>query len=234
MQSPINLNEPSSVTATAVQPQTTAKRRWRRTLAALSFGPGTGIALLPLIAGLLPTVMFTVAPMAFGGPMPGGVAVAASASVALTVLLAIGGWSIGRGGARNLTHMANSTARLQDAAAVTLHQTLALDRISASIMLIDGENKITYLNKSVQSMLKAAENDLQQELPDFRVESLAGESIDIFGDGTLSRIGRSADSATPRRKRIQVGGRTFDVVASSFTDESGQALGTAIEWTDRT
>jgi methyl-accepting chemotaxis protein len=224
-------SETSSTTDAAAQP---ARTRGWLDMALPRVGLAGSAALLPLVAGVVSTAMFFVVPMMLGGSMPANSGTAVLAGVAPAILIALGGWRLGRGAAHDLAQMAASITQMQAAAAASLRKNLALDSIAANVMLADETNNIVYLNKTVTGMLKAAEGDLQQELPDFNAESIIGKSPDLFGNGISQWINRSADSTAPRRKRFQVSGRTFDLVATSVIDQAGHNLGTAVEWTDRT
>ena len=60
------------------------------------------------------------------------------------------------------------------------HRSLALDALSARVMLADPEFRITYLNRSLSQFLKEAEPQLRQVWPAFSVEGLVGRKIDAF------------------------------------------------------
>jgi methyl-accepting chemotaxis protein len=232
MQPPNPISEASSITATVAQPQSPVVRGWSGRLPTLRPGLEARITALPLVAGLLPMLAAIVVPAIFGGP--GNLGTAVMVGIALTALLTIAGWRIGRSAARDQAQMAGSMAGMEAAAAASLSKTLALDGIAASVMLTDDKNHIVYLNKSLKGMFKAAESDLQQELPEFNAESLIGRSVDLFGSSIFGRGGRSAEPPATRRTRIQIGGRTLDLVASPIVDHDGRRLGMVIEWLDRT
>ena len=56
----------------------------------------------------------------------------------------------------------------------------ALDAVQTNVMIGSADNNIIYMNDSVVAMLRAAEDDIREELSDFRVDNLQGANIDVF------------------------------------------------------
>lgn len=46
---------------------------------------------------------------------------------------------------------------------------MAMDALTASVMVVDAGFKIVYLNEAIMSLLRAAEADIAKELPGFNV-----------------------------------------------------------------
>ncbi len=114
----------------------------------------------------------------------------------------------------------------------SLRVKIALDNVSTGVMIADNNFNIVYINPSVQKMLKAAESDIRQQLPDFNADKLLGVNIDSFHKnpahqrGLLSRL--SSTYATP----IRIGPRTFALVANPVFTDTGERLGAVVEWAD--
>ena len=110
----------------------------------------------------------------------------------------------------------------------------ALDNCSTNVMIADGERNIIYMNKTVTAMLQNAEADLRKALPSFSVNKLMGGSIDQFHKHPEHQQRLLATFTSTFRTQIEVGGRTFGLVANPVMSDSGERLGSVVEWNDRT
>ena len=110
----------------------------------------------------------------------------------------------------------------------------ALDVCDTNVMIADNSFNISYLNTAVHTMFKDAESDLKKDLPDFRADGLIGKNIDVFHKNPMHQRHVLAEMTKPFNSRINVGGRTFDLIATPVKDERGQRLGTVVEWADMT
>jgi methyl-accepting chemotaxis protein len=90
------------------------------------------------------------------------------------------------------------------------------------------------MNDSVQAMLKVAESDLRKELPNFTATKLLGESIDSFHKNPAHQRGMLKALNATYRTQIVVGGRTFALIANPVLSDSGERIGSVVEWNDRT
>ena len=96
---------------------------------------------------------------------------------------------------------------------------IALDNVSANVMIADNDCNIIYLNPAVMGMLKNAEADIRKQLPDFSTESLRqpGHHADGRGDPAERGAGRRS------RGRRRIAGRTgAEPVAVSQRVQAGQ------------
>ncbi|MCO6057689.1 methyl-accepting chemotaxis protein [Pseudomonas sp. MOB-449] len=110
----------------------------------------------------------------------------------------------------------------------------ALDNCSTNVMIADGERNIIYMNKTVTTMLQNAEADLRKALPSFSVNKLLGGSIDQFHKNPEHQKRLLATFTSTFRTQIDVGGRTFGLVANPVISDAGERLGSVVEWADRT
>ena len=110
----------------------------------------------------------------------------------------------------------------------------ALDKVSANVMLADTDLNIIYLNDTVKDMFQRVESDLRQDLPNFSVDKLLGTNIDDFHKNPAHQRGLLKDLTTTFNGTVEVGGRTFSIVANPVFDNTGVRLGTVIEWQNRT
>lgn len=110
----------------------------------------------------------------------------------------------------------------------------ALDSVSASVMLADAERKIIYVNDAVVATLQAAERDIQQQLPQFSASNLLGQSIDLFHREPQVQATMLEHLDKTHHGSILVGGRTMALTANPVLSDTGERIGTVVEWSDRT
>ena len=115
----------------------------------------------------------------------------------------------------------------------TMRIKMALDNASTSVMIADAESKIVYMNASVVTLMKNAENDIRKELPQFRVNEILGGSFDRFHKNAARQRSLLGGLLGVHKLDIRVGARVFGVIASPILDDAGQRLGTIVEWKDR-
>jgi len=107
---------------------------------------------------------------------------------------------------------------------------LALDAISANIMLADVDLNITYLNPAARHLMTDVESDLKKELPRFSVAKLIGSNIDIFHKDPSHQRNMLSSLRTRHNATIWVGERVFDLVVTPLM-EGGRKVGFVVEWT---
>jgi methyl-accepting chemotaxis protein len=111
---------------------------------------------------------------------------------------------------------------------------VALDVTSNSVMVADPEGVIVYCNASVLEMMRNAEADLRQQLPNFRADAILGSNFDIYHKQPSHQRNMLGALRSIYRTEICVGGRHFSLVACPITSAHGDRLGTVVEWRDRT
>ncbi len=110
----------------------------------------------------------------------------------------------------------------------------ALDNVTANVMIADNDNNIIYLNDSVHGMFKSAEADLKTVFSDFNADELVGKNMDIFHKDPSHQkklVGEMKDTV---RGKAEVAGRTFTVIANPIIEDSGERIGSVVEWDDIT
>ncbi|MGB0663810.1 MAG: methyl-accepting chemotaxis protein [Pontibacterium sp.] len=110
----------------------------------------------------------------------------------------------------------------------------ALDNVSSSVMLADNNGDIIYMNASVQAMMKDAEDDIRQDLPNFDASKLVGANFDSFHKNPAHQRNMIAALTKTFNGQIKVGPRSFDLTANPVVAEDGTRLGTVVEWADVT
>jgi methyl-accepting chemotaxis protein len=120
-------------------------------------------------------------------------------------------------------------------AAENLRIKVALDQVSANVMLADPDRNVVYLNRATQAMLNDVEQDFRSDLASFDATAVLGRGLEVFDrdGGDFSRHLPGALETT-HDTVLTIGGRTLRLVANPVTDDTGELLGTALEWTDRT
>ena len=134
----------------------------------------------------------------------------------------------------DITEQLAAREREQRIADENMRIKIALDNVSANVMIADNNRDIIYTNKSVLEMLGKAEADLRKVLPSFNLARLQGSSIDQFHRNPAHQANLLATFTSTYRAQISVGERIFSLIANPVLDEQGQRLGSVVEWQDRT
>ncbi len=130
--------------------------------------------------------------------------------------------------------MARAVAAFKDESVEALRSRIALDAVSANIMIGDADGTIRYTNRAITAMFTDAQADLRKEMKGFDAQSLTGMNIDGFHKDP-GRIRRMVDGlADTHRAQIVIGNRTFAIAASPVIGRHGDRLGTVMEWKDLT
>jgi methyl-accepting chemotaxis protein len=113
-------------------------------------------------------------------------------------------------------------------------KSLAMDILTANVMVADADHNIVYMNEAVVALLSEAEADIKKDLPRFGVASLIGSNIDVFHKNPAHQRKMLDSLKATHRATIKVGGRTFDLVATPIKGKDGKRSGTVVEWADST
>ena len=111
---------------------------------------------------------------------------------------------------------------------------VALDKVSSNIMLADARGEIIYANDAVIQMMRNAQEDVREQLPNFDAEALVGSNYDIFHKNPAHQQNMLERLKTQFNGSIKVGIRTFKLIANPVVDEAKVRLGTVVEWADTT
>ncbi|MFZ5484937.1 MAG: methyl-accepting chemotaxis protein [Pseudomonadota bacterium] len=111
---------------------------------------------------------------------------------------------------------------------------IALDNVSANVMVADNDRKIIYMNRAVQGMFRNAESDIKKQLPNFDAGKLMGTNIDGFHKNPSHQATLLSTFTSTYRSTLNIGGRTMTVTANPVMNERGERLGAVVEWGDRT
>ncbi len=125
-------------------------------------------------------------------------------------------------------------ARDREAMAVNMRIKQALDNVSSNVMVADPNLNIIYTNHAVENMFRDSEKSIQTDLPNFKVDDLMGTCIDDFHKDPSHQRKLLEGLSSTYSSALEVGGRNFTVVANPVHNDSGERLGTVVEWADRT
>lgn len=150
-----------------------------------------------------------------------------------------------QGGKDEPAHLLQTLARMQSdlkarsnserrIAAEATRIKVALDVGSNCVMVADNNGVIIYCNRAVLDMMRRAEADIRRDLPEFSADTILGANFDIYHRNAAHQRNLLAGLTEPTRSQINVGGRTFLLVATPVLGEQGIRLGTVVEWLDRT
>jgi PAS domain S-box-containing protein len=110
--------------------------------------------------------------------------------------------------------------------------TIALEQVSANVMIADNDRRILFINEALKSFLGDAEKDIQTDLPHFKVDGLVGQTIDVFHKKPDHQKAMIAQMQGRMETTITVGGVMFDLIAKPMMDAKGKRVGTMVEWVD--
>ncbi len=110
----------------------------------------------------------------------------------------------------------------------------AMDSTSSNVMVADPDRNVIYMNRAVKKMLRAVEPELRKALPHFSVDKVIGSNIDIFHRNPSHQMQLLANLRDTYTSEITVAGITFRLIVNPIFSESGERLGTVVEWVDRT
>jgi methyl-accepting chemotaxis protein len=114
------------------------------------------------------------------------------------------------------------------------HVKLALDRLSAGVMMADMDGKIVYSNDFAQNIFRTQGNEIRKQIPQFDVERIIGSSFDIFHRSPSHQRNLLAGLTGMHTADIKLGGAVLRVIANPVNDAAGKRTGTVVVWMDRT
>ena len=111
---------------------------------------------------------------------------------------------------------------------------VALDNVSSNVMVADNNGEVIYCNEAVLNMMRIAQDDIREQLPDFDSDKIVGANIDIFHKQPEHQQRMLEALKSTHRGQIKVGKRSFILTANPVIDDQGERLGTVVEWADIT
>ena len=110
----------------------------------------------------------------------------------------------------------------------------ALLNVNTNVMIADENRKILFMNKSVESMLRGVESELQKTLTNFNVDKLVGMNMDAFHKNPSVQKNLLENLTTTYKTEIKVAGFTFALSVNPIFNNENQRMGSVVEWVNRT
>ncbi len=110
----------------------------------------------------------------------------------------------------------------------------ALDFVQTNVRIVDTEGKILYINEALRNTMRRVTPKLRETIPDFDADKVIGRSIGMFYADPGAALERLRNLKAQANTRMEIGGRTFDVVTNPILDSAGNRLGSVGEWVDCT
>ncbi|MCG6117671.1 MAG: methyl-accepting chemotaxis protein [Aquimonas sp.] len=107
----------------------------------------------------------------------------------------------------------------------------ALDAAASGMLIADADRRVVYMNPAVARMMRGAQLELRAKFPGFDVEQVVGGSVDLFEHLQAADLSGEASGGAVQC-RLRVGDFDFELIESPII-ESGQCVGAALEWLDR-
>ena len=110
----------------------------------------------------------------------------------------------------------------------------ALDGCSTMVMVANRRLEIVYYNHGLQDLLNEHSDEIRKDVPNFDQNNLIGADIDIFHKSP-GRIRQMIEGLTTQHSvTIGLGGRRIKLTLSPVINDSGERIGTVVEWNDLT
>jgi methyl-accepting chemotaxis protein len=101
-------------------------------------------------------------------------------------------------------------------------------------MLADNDGTIIYTNDFGSNIFRLRATEIRKQLPQFDAERIVGTSFDSFHRVPSHQRNLLAGLKTTHTADIKLGAATLRVIANPVVDQSGERLGTVVQWIDRT
>src|SRR5579872_4235047 len=99
--------------------------------------------------------------------------------------------------------------------------TTALDAVSANVMMIDADERISQLNRSLQTLFQSHAGELRRELPGFDASSLPGSPVGpLIGAATPALM--LGGLQAPKQALLKIAGLTLSLTATPVFDTDGK------------
>ena len=133
-----------------------------------------------------------------------------------------------------LGDMARALSAIRDVGVESERMRRALDSCSATIMVVDLNNKIIFINQAMLSLIDKHTDELWCGRLVKRPAELLGQPIDSFCTEIMVQLRIHAEATSLQRVRCQTGLRLFDCVLAPTVDRNNNRVSTVIEWIDVT
>ncbi|MCW7492302.1 methyl-accepting chemotaxis protein [Leptospira sp. 2 VSF19] len=110
----------------------------------------------------------------------------------------------------------------------------ALDSVSTYVMISDLNLNVVYMNKAIRSMFAKSESDIKSQIRNFSLNDLMGSNIDSYHKDPSHQRRILGNFTSEHKSSIKIGNREFNLIANPIITNSGERLGSVVEWADVT
>ena len=110
----------------------------------------------------------------------------------------------------------------------------SLSCASTNIMIANADRNIIYLNQSINNMFVECEEEFRRVNPNFVASNIINNSIDVFNHDLAQPTFMLDTLHTTQQAEITIGNRYFRIITNPIITDTGERLGSVIEWLDRT
>jgi methyl-accepting chemotaxis protein len=110
----------------------------------------------------------------------------------------------------------------------------ALDVAAANLLVTDADHHIVYANPSLMAMLRRAEPALHSVLPHFDSQAVHGSHLDTLHPQPAALRSLLGTLQHEHQTRLEMGGRSFELVLNPVPGPERKPLGVVVEWRDVT
>lgn len=111
----------------------------------------------------------------------------------------------------------------------------AVETLSSSVMIVDRDLNITYVNASTKALLRSIAPEIRQLWADFDPDRIVGTCIDRFHKDPSHQRRLLADpSRMPYSTDIRIGDLIIHLCVNATYDEQGNHVGNSLEWANVT
>ncbi len=110
----------------------------------------------------------------------------------------------------------------------------ALDGVASSVLMLDADLKIIYLNEAALFMFRRGQQDIRTVIPGFDAANLIGKGVDSLYVDHVEEGHRLQQLSQTHTSEKHLGDRVYRITANPVVDKNGQRIGTVAEWLDRT
>ncbi|MCF6346187.1 MAG: methyl-accepting chemotaxis protein [Thiomicrorhabdus sp.] len=112
--------------------------------------------------------------------------------------------------------------------------TTALNNASTSMMVLNKQGEIIYMNKALNHLWQSHQTMLEDEFEGWNSKALIEQPLDIFNSGKSGVTVFSADSMEKRNYEVKFSGITLEIIKRPVVNDFGECIGSVIEWQDLT
>ena len=110
----------------------------------------------------------------------------------------------------------------------------ALDAADTNLMLSDANDKVLYVNHSLEHLFAQFEGDMRHAMPGFSAAGVIGSSASVLIAGGAHPLPPLAQLRATHKSVLERGSRSFDLTLTPIVGAGGERTGTALEWKDIT